>query len=79
MRKLTKKQLEVMKVLWDNNRPMISSEIEKSDPSFNSGLPAGIVEEGLYSGRRYCLQRDCPDQELPAHLHKDGVSEGCVQ
>ena len=33
MRKLTQKQLEVMKVLWDHNKPMISSEIEKSNPS----------------------------------------------
>ena len=50
MRKLTKKQLEVMKVLWDNNRPMISSEIEKSDPSFNTNTVQACLRELLKKG-----------------------------
>ena len=33
--KLTKKQLEVMKILWNNSSPMIASEIEENNPSPN--------------------------------------------
>lgn len=33
--KLTKKQLEVMKILWNNSSPMIASEIEENNPSLN--------------------------------------------
>ena len=33
--KLTKKQLEVMKILWNNSSPMIASEIEENTPSLN--------------------------------------------
>lgn len=33
--KLTKKQLEVMKILWNNSSPMIASEIEETNPSLN--------------------------------------------
>lgn len=50
MRKLTKKQLEVMKVLWDKNKPMISSEIEKSDPSFNTNTVQTCLRELLKKG-----------------------------
>ena len=47
MRKLTQKQLEVMKVLWDHNKPMISSEIEKSNPSFNTNTVQTCLRELL--------------------------------
>ena len=33
--KLTKKQLEVMKILWNNSSLMIASEIEENNPSQN--------------------------------------------
>lgn len=33
--KLTKKQLEVMKILWNNSSPMIASEIAENNPSLN--------------------------------------------
>ena len=33
--KLTKKQLEIMKILWNSPTPMIASDIEKSNPSLN--------------------------------------------
>lgn len=33
--KLTKKQLEVMKILWNSPTPMIASNIEKENPSLN--------------------------------------------
>ena len=33
--KLTKKQLEVMKILWNNSSPMIASETEENNPSLN--------------------------------------------
>ena len=47
MRKLTQKQLAVMKVLWDHNKPMISSEIEKSNPSFNTNTVQTCLRELL--------------------------------
>ena len=33
--KLTKKQLEIMKILWNSPTPMIASDIEKNNPSLN--------------------------------------------
>ena len=47
MKKLTKKQLEIMKVLWSSSVPMISSEIEKSDPSFNTNTVQSCLRELL--------------------------------
>ncbi len=32
---LTKKQLEVMKILWNSNKPLIASDIVKQDESLN--------------------------------------------
>ena len=50
MKKLTKKQLEVMKVLWNSPAPMISSEIEKSNPSFNTNTVQTCLRELLKKG-----------------------------
>lgn len=47
MKKLTKKQLEIMKVLWNSPTPMIASEIEKSNPSFNSHTVQSCLRELL--------------------------------
>lgn len=47
MIKLTKKQLEIMKVLWNSPTPMISSEIEKADPSFNTNTVQSCLRELL--------------------------------
>lgn len=33
--KLTRRQLDVMKVLWESDKPLIASEIVKRDSSFN--------------------------------------------
>ncbi len=33
--KLTKRQLEIMKILWNSPKPMIASDIEKCNPTLN--------------------------------------------
>lgn len=47
MKKLTKKQLEVMKILWNNTDSMIASEIEKSNASFNMNTVQASLRELL--------------------------------
>ncbi len=34
-KKLSKQQLEVMKILWDSEAPLIASDIVKKDPNLN--------------------------------------------
>ncbi|MGF0033935.1 BlaI/MecI/CopY family transcriptional regulator [Bariatricus sp. SGI.154] len=34
-KKLSKRQLEVMKILWNNTKPMVASDIVKANPSLN--------------------------------------------
>ena len=48
--KLTKKQLEIMKILWNSPTPMIASDIE-----YHTGLSAGTDESRIYQSRRYCI------------------------
>lgn len=43
-RKLTKRQLDVMKILWASNEPMTISSIEKSDPSLNINTVRSAVQ-----------------------------------
>ena len=68
LKKLTNKELDVLRVLWDSEDPLLASEIYKIDPSLNSNTVqaalrnltkkgyikvADIVYSGTVLSRRY--------------------------
>ena len=68
LKKLTNKELDVLRVLWDSEDPLLASEISKIDPSLNSNTVqaalrnltkkgyikvADIVYSGTVLSRRY--------------------------
>ena len=68
LKKLTNKELDVLRVLWDSEDPLLASEIYKIDPSLNSNTVqaalrnltkkgyikvADIVYSGTLLSRRY--------------------------
>lgn len=51
LEKLPKKQLEIMKILWNKNEAMIASEIEKCNSSFTTNSVHSCLKE--------LLKKDC--------------------
>lgn len=50
LKKLTKRQLDIMKILWSSSKPLISSDFIKIDPSLNINTVQSALRMLLSNG-----------------------------
>lgn len=51
VKKLTPKQLDVMQILWDSDKPLVASDIVKMNDDFNANTVQSVIRTLL--GKKY--------------------------
>ena len=75
--KLTKRELDVMKILWNAKKPLMVSEIVQLDNDSTiysvQRLISNLLKKGMI-GRQYCLQSkgSCPEIQAYCQRRKRG-------